>query len=165
HFNELTLGTGLNEQPYFRALIFFNKKPGVTDAFFHPHWKSVHADLTLQTPGAGVDLRRYVQFHQEPKHVDEMKDLFEASGGSMQSLPYDGCAEFYAKSAKGFTAFMRDIWASEHLVGCGKRFVDMTQGYQVMVGYDNLIFGHAVPEMGGGDVILARGTRLKTPVR
>lgn len=59
HFDELALGTGSNKQPYFRALVFFNKKPGVTDEFFHDHWKSVHADLTMQTPAAGVNLVRY----------------------------------------------------------------------------------------------------------
>ena len=63
-FPELSLtkdNTGSNQQPYFRAMIFFNKKPGLTDAFFHAHWKSVHADLTMQVEGAGVNLVRYVQ--------------------------------------------------------------------------------------------------------
>lgn len=38
----------------------------------------------------------------------------------------------------------------------------MTQGYYIMVGYDNLIFGNAVPETGGADGILARDARLKS---
>lgn len=61
HFQELELGGGSNQQPYFRALVFFNKKEGLTDEFFHEHWKSVHADLTLQVEDAGVNLVRYVQ--------------------------------------------------------------------------------------------------------
>ena len=61
NFDELAVGTGSNEQPYFRAMIFFHKKPGLTDDFFHEHWKSVHADLTLSTKDAGVNLVRYVQ--------------------------------------------------------------------------------------------------------
>ena len=61
NFSELELGTGSNEQGYFRAMIFFHKKPGLTDEFFHEHWKSVHADLTLSTKDAGVNLVRYVQ--------------------------------------------------------------------------------------------------------
>lgn len=60
-FPELALPTTSNQQPSFRAMIFFNKKPGLTDAFFHEHWKSVHADLTMQVQGAGVDFVRYVQ--------------------------------------------------------------------------------------------------------
>jgi hypothetical protein len=60
-FPELAIGTGSNQQSYFRAMVFFNKKPGLTDEFFHEHWKSVHADLTMQVEGAGVDLVRYVQ--------------------------------------------------------------------------------------------------------
>jgi hypothetical protein len=63
-FPELALsssGDGSNQQMYFRAMVFFNKKPGLTDEFFHEHWKSVHADLTMQVTGAGVDLVRYSQ--------------------------------------------------------------------------------------------------------
>jgi hypothetical protein len=62
-FDELRLSNekGSNEQPYFRALIFFYKKPGLTDEFFHDHWKSVHADLTIQTRDAGIHLLRYTQ--------------------------------------------------------------------------------------------------------
>jgi len=63
HFSELELNgpTKSNEQPYFRAQIFMYKKPGLTDEFFHEHWKSVHADLTMRTKGAGVHLLRYSQ--------------------------------------------------------------------------------------------------------
>lgn len=32
--------------------------------------------------------------------------------------------------------------------GCGKRFADVTQGCHVMVGYDSLIFGNAIPATG-----------------
>ena len=38
----------------------------------------------------------------------------------------------------------------------------MTQGYYVMVGYDNLIFGNAVPETGGDNGILAGDARLES---
>lgn len=60
-FSGLEVGTGSNQQPYFRALVFFYKKPGLTDEFFHEHWKSVHAYLRLSTKDAGVNLVRYVQ--------------------------------------------------------------------------------------------------------
>jgi hypothetical protein len=66
-FPELSIshtGMGSNQQPYFRAMIFFNKKPGVSDEFFHEHWKSVHADLTMQVDKMGRKnggVVRYVQ--------------------------------------------------------------------------------------------------------
>lgn len=116
-FDELSLGTGSNEQPYFRALVVFNKQPGLTDEFFHSHWKSVHADLTMQVQDAGVNLVRYVQFHQEAQHKLAMQPLLEASGGSMQIAPYDGCAEFHAESAEKFVEFMKSVYAASHLVG------------------------------------------------
>jgi hypothetical protein len=66
-FPELSLTSthaGSNQQPYFRALIFFTKQPGLSDAFFHEHWKSVHADLTMQVDAMGKrkgGVTRYVQ--------------------------------------------------------------------------------------------------------
>lgn len=35
----------------------------------------------------------------------------------MQITPYDGCAEFHAESAEKFVQFMKDVYASAHLVG------------------------------------------------
>jgi hypothetical protein len=58
---ELGGSTKSNEQPYFRALVFITKKPGLTDEFFHEHWKSVHADLTMNTKNSSVHLLRYSQ--------------------------------------------------------------------------------------------------------
>jgi hypothetical protein len=60
-------GTGSNQQLYFRAMIFFHKKPGVSDEFFHEHWKSIHADLTMQVDEMGKKkggVVRYVQVCQ-----------------------------------------------------------------------------------------------------
>lgn len=118
-FPELALGgpKGSNQQPYFRAMVFFNKKPGLTDEFFHDHWKSVHADLTMQVEGAGINLVRYVQFHQEQKHKEALAPLLEAAGESMTFVEWDGAAEFWAESAEKFTEFMKSVYASSHLVG------------------------------------------------
>lgn len=70
-FSEVELGgkTRSNEQPYFRALVFIHKKPGLTDEFFHEHWKSVHADLTMRTKNAGVHLLRYSQVSIVPSSI------------------------------------------------------------------------------------------------
>jgi hypothetical protein len=118
-FPELALGTASssNQQPYFRAMNFFNKKPGLTDEFFHDHWKSVHADLTMQVPGAGVGFVRYVQFHQEKQHVNAMQELLEASGGTMKMAKWDGAAEFWARTLGDFVGFMREVYGSKTLVG------------------------------------------------
>ncbi|KAL5121165.1 hypothetical protein ACEQ8H_001017 [Pleosporales sp. CAS-2024a] len=179
---------GSNQQKYFRAMIFFNKKPGLTDDFFHEHWKSVHADLTMQVDNAGVNLVRYVQvshrsiwagcthvrfdvkhatlkfptrtqFHQEQQHIDALCPLLKASGGTMKMVEWDGAAEFHAETPEKFTAYMLSVYASPKLVGCGSRFVDMVKGYQIMGGYDNLIMGAAVPRQ-GKDGIMNTDKRL-----
>lgn len=53
----------------------------------------------------------------EPKNREEIQPLLDISGGSMQLVPYDGCAEFVAKSAEEFTRFMKEVYDSPHLIG------------------------------------------------
>lgn len=71
----------------------------------------------MQVQDAGVDLVRYVQFHQEAQHKIDIQPLLEASGGTMQIAPYDGCAEFHAESAEKFITFMKNVYGSPQLVG------------------------------------------------
>lgn len=100
----------------------------------------------------------------------------------MKLLSYDGCAEFQAQDATSFLRFMDNIYASKELVGminkrsgimlqntyllvlqnigCGQRFVDMEKGYDIMVGYDNLIFGKGIESSGGLDGILRTNSLL-----
>ncbi|KAF2741771.1 hypothetical protein M011DRAFT_413880 [Sporormia fimetaria CBS 119925] len=165
-FPEVALGSGSNEQPYFRAQIFFNKKPDVTEEFFHEHWKTVHADLTIQTKASNVLLTRYTQLHMDKASRDALEPLFEAGGGLMHPMNYDGAAEFYARSAEDFTTFIKNVWASDNLTGvltrtgCGKRFADVVTGYQVFGGYENLIMGSAIPGLGGKDGIALNDSRF-----
>jgi hypothetical protein len=54
-------GRGPYAQPYLRFLILFKKKADVSEAYFHQHWKTVHADLTMAAEDVGIQLLRYVQ--------------------------------------------------------------------------------------------------------
>lgn len=45
-------------------------------------------------------------------------------------------------------------------LGCGERFVDLEKGYDIMVGYDNLVFGNGIESSGGKDGILSADSRL-----
>lgn len=54
-------GRGSNQQPYYRILLLFKKRPDVTEEYFHTHWKTVHADLTMAGKNIGVRVSRYVQ--------------------------------------------------------------------------------------------------------
>lgn len=60
-FDEFKPGRGSFEQPYFRFLILFRMKEGVSKEESHEHWKTVHADLTMASKNTGVDILRYVQ--------------------------------------------------------------------------------------------------------
>ncbi|KAF2107229.1 Malate/L-lactate dehydrogenase [Lophiotrema nucula] len=165
-FQELAVGKGSNEQPYFRALIFFNKKPEHTDEFFHEHWKSVHADLTMQVEDLGLNLVRYIQFHQDAKSKAAVAPLLEGNGGNMHALPWDGCAEFHARTGEDFVKFIQSVYDSKELVGCGTRFIDPLVGMHIMAGYDDLIYGSAIStsfglsNMPGNDGVLPADERL-----
>lgn len=63
-FQELqpqTNGRGSNEQPYYHIMLLFKKRPDVTEEYFHMHWKTVHADLTVAGKNIGIMVSRYVQ--------------------------------------------------------------------------------------------------------
>lgn len=94
----------------------------------------MHADLSLQAPNVSVKFMRCVLFHQEPKHVEQIKQLLDATGGEMQILPYDGYAESYSRSAEEFIAFMWDVQTSERIIGCGNRSVDIVRGIVLWLG-------------------------------
>jgi hypothetical protein len=46
--------------------------------------------------------------------------------------------------------------------GCGSRFTDIAKGMDIMVGYDNLIFGSKIETSGGSSGILPSDARLET---
>jgi hypothetical protein len=97
-------------------------------------------------------------------------------------LSYDGCAEFQAQDAASFFKFMDNIYNSKELIGrirkhsrimlqnthllilqnagCGERFVDLETENDIMVGYDNLIFGKRIESSGGLDGILRTDSHL-----
>jgi hypothetical protein len=48
-----------------------------------------------------------------------------------------------------------------YCTGCGTRFVDLVEGYEIMAGYDNLIFGRGVPGCGTDGILEADGRLMK----
>jgi hypothetical protein len=58
-----------------------------------------------------------MQFHQEKKHIESLLPLMEASNGTMKMVEWDGAAEFHAKSADKFIAFMKSVYGAKQLVG------------------------------------------------
>ncbi|KAJ4989790.1 hypothetical protein SVAN01_04627 [Stagonosporopsis vannaccii] len=130
-------------QPYFRFNIFLRKNSGVTEEYFHRHWKTVHADLTMSEADAGVRLLRYTQFHQDDSHRQIIQPLLNATGGLLAIAPYDGIAEFQTKDYDTFEKFIMQIFHNPVLVVDQQSFVDSGAAMDVMAGYDNLIFSSA----------------------
>lgn len=97
------------------------------------------------------------QFHQTGQLKSQLGFLFNAG---LQSPPYDGIAELFARDMEHFTQFMTKVLGDAATQSDIARFVDTTQPLQVMAGYDNLVFGSAAPGMGGQDGILPGDDRL-----
>ncbi|KAK0287040.1 hypothetical protein LTR35_004510 [Friedmanniomyces endolithicus] len=122
-----------NYQPCIKLSFFFNKKPEVSDEQFHRHWETVHADLTIAARDfKACKVQRYVQFHQTADMKEKAKQL------GLEHVAFDGCSEIWVRDWDDWMAF-----------------------YSVMVGYDNLIFEHAIPGEGGKDGITAETLQSK----
>ncbi|KAF2709520.1 hypothetical protein K504DRAFT_432160 [Pleomassaria siparia CBS 279.74] len=158
-FQELepTTNGSIFRQPYFRFLFLFKRKPSVTEAWFNQHWASVHADLTMSLKGTGVSLSRYVQFHQV--HPEQLVPLLSHG---IVIAPYDGMAEFHAPDIQHVVDFFDIAWGNVELDTDMRSFVDVTAGFQIMGGYDQLIFGAKIHDSAGHDGILSNDPRLKS---
>ncbi|KAF2105253.1 peptidase M50B-like-domain-containing protein [Lophiotrema nucula] len=91
HIPHLRPGQGSNEQSYVRLLIFFKKRPDVTEQHFQEWWKSVHADLGLSAAGFNVHVSRYVQFYQTSQDKERLKSL------GMPILDFDDMGEMHCE--------------------------------------------------------------------
>jgi len=168
---------GSFQQPYFRFNIFFRKSAVITEEFFHSHWKTVHADLTISEKDGGLRLLRYTQvsrhlqarimytnqrqqFHQDQAQRQNIQPLLEATGGLLAVAPYDGIAEFLTKDYQTFEKFIMQIFLNPIMIADQQSFVDASTAMHVMAGYDNLIFGDAIDASKGKDGILPNDSRL-----
>lgn len=168
---------GSFQQSYFRFNIFFRKNTGITEEFFHGHWKTVHADLTVSNKDAGLRLLRYTQvslhfsllstytdkrqqFHQDEMQRVKIKPLIDATGGLLAIAPYDGIAEFLTKDYETFEQFVMQIFLNPVMVDDQQSFVDASTAMHVMAGYDYLVFGDAFSASQGKDGILPSDPRL-----
>ncbi|KAF2192444.1 hypothetical protein K469DRAFT_800367 [Zopfia rhizophila CBS 207.26] len=164
-FKELEPGKGSNEQPYLKVLFFFNKKPGITEGFFHEHLKIVYADLTMSTKDIGVNLvlrfRQYNPSSSSTDATDIMLALLLAQG--MKLVLYDYRAEFQAKDTKYYLKFVNSLYAEIAIPGRKSKMRNYIHrlGSHIMTEYDNLIFGSKARTSGGKDGISPDNTRLK----
>ncbi|KAK5692415.1 hypothetical protein LTR97_010723 [Elasticomyces elasticus] len=140
----LSYDTAPNYQPCIKLSFFFNKLPEVSDEMFHRHWETVHADLTIAARDfKACKIQRYVQFHQTADHKEKAKQL------GLQHIEFDGCSEIWVKDWDDWMAFYNSPEYAAAMAPDCKHF--MTMPIHVMVGQDNLIFGHAIPGEGGED--------------
>lgn len=98
-FPSLAPGTGSNQQPYIRFLMFIKKRPDISDQKYNEWWKTLHADLAVSVAGFGGHCKRYVQLHQQSEHRAELQKH------KMEPLPYDGIGEMYVKSLEDWIQF------------------------------------------------------------
>jgi uncharacterized protein (TIGR02118 family) len=85
------------------------RRPDITEARFHEHWRTTHADLARRI----ASLRGYVQSHRVP--VDTR----------LSPSPYDGIAEAYFDDAAAGLALGADPDYTEHAAKDEPNFMDM----------------------------------------
>ncbi|KAF2275914.1 uncharacterized protein EI97DRAFT_458912 [Westerdykella ornata] len=146
-----------NKQAHVRVIILFKRRPDISEDYFHLHWSTVHAELTVAARDFGIHISRYNQFHQTAPDKTLLAPLF-AQG--LQPAPYDGIAELYAPDMDDFQKFMNGVLRDEPTQKDIVRFVDVAAGLHVMAGYDDLVYGLAAPGMGGSDGIVPGDERL-----
>ncbi|CAK7201644.1 hypothetical protein SEUCBS139899_004353 [Sporothrix eucalyptigena] len=148
HAHKLAYDRPSNRQRYWRINMYFNKKPGVSDAYFVNHWHHVHADLVTGMRAFNEkNLLRYNQFFQ----AAEARTAAEAMGyGPL--LDWDACTEFWVESIEDFVAFTK---SQEYIDATPDihNFVNVETGIRIMAGYDNLVFGEAVTGFGEDGVL------------
>ena len=66
------------------------RKPGMTEAGFHHHWKNIHGPLVKSAPEFFRHVRKYVQGHTLSDSVPGFP--------SLASPPFDGVAELWFDS-------------------------------------------------------------------
>lgn len=157
----------VQKQRYLRISMFFNKKPGISYAYFQQHWHNFHGDLVTSSDAFKSNkILRYNQFHQTPENKALARRLGD---GSYPSVDFDACTEFWVEKIEDFEAFSK---SKEYTDGSRKlsplletrrvadatiadmeNFVNIPDGVKLMIGYDNLVFGEAVPGYGENGVV------------
>lgn len=108
-----------------------------------------------------TELRTHLlQFNQDRRHCDMIQPLLDSVDGVLALAPYDGIAEFHAKDSASIQRFITHAFGDPAIAADQQLFVDSSYPLQIMVGYDNLIFGSGIKTSGGKHGILPDDPRL-----
>ncbi|KAJ5668471.1 uncharacterized protein N7477_007041 [Penicillium maclennaniae] len=138
---ELSYDKEPNFQPCIKVSVFFKKLESVSYETFFEHWKTVHADLAIATKAFQGNILRYLQHHQAP----EMKARAQSLGANV--LDYDGCAQHWVRNRDDWMKFYTSEEYAASLSEDCDRFMKLPMTY--MVGYENLVVGDALKDIGG----------------
>lgn len=70
----------------------------------------------------------------------------------LDSIDYDGCSELWMKNTDSWDKFSKDPEFLGKLMGDADHFMQLP--FRCMLGYENIIFGPALPFGGAGGVTL-----------
>ena len=98
-----------------KLVCFFRRKPGMSAADFHAHWRDQHGPLIADTPELAQHLVRYEQNHRLAS------DYARDAGGSPG---FDGATVQWLESMEGFLGFVREPKYAELIAPDEARFLD-----------------------------------------
>ncbi|KAI1614607.1 EthD domain-containing protein [Exophiala viscosa] len=138
-FDRLSPEAKPNHQPYVKLTFFFKKRADISYEDFHKHWETVHADLAVASEPFGLYIARYTQYHQTP----QLKSAAETCVEGMELLDFDGCSEILVNSLDNAISFFKSPEYMEDMNLDEGNWLE--RPVRMMIGYDNLIFGQALP--------------------
>ncbi|KAE8345036.1 hypothetical protein BDV24DRAFT_159870 [Aspergillus arachidicola] len=138
-----------NFQNAIKISVFFRKRAEISHDQFFTHWQTVHCDLVVATQAFRDNILRYVQHHQTPEMMERARSLGEGV------LEYDACAQLWVRSWDDWLKFSGSEEYNNALGEDCQRFMQLPMTY--MVGRENIVVGHGVPEIEGKDGFLQLG--------
>ncbi|KAK5451325.1 hypothetical protein LTS15_008089 [Exophiala xenobiotica] len=149
-FDRLSPEAKPNHQPYVKLTFFFKKRSDISYEDFHKHWETVGFLCTPPAPivlricwwqpchfGARID--PLVEYHQTP----QLKSAANTCVEGMELLDFDGCSEILVDSLDKAIRFFKSPEYVEKMNLDEGNWLE--RPVRMMIGYDNLIFGQALP--------------------
>ena len=113
-----------------KVLGLLKRKPGVSEAEFHRHWREGHGDLTMRIPGMKECVRKYVQTHRIKNPLPGLERYTHSA------MDYDGVVEMWFDSfedLRKFYAILSDPTACKELREDEDTFIDGKSTVSLMV--------------------------------
>ena len=97
---------------------FYKRRPELSPAAFHDHWRNIHGPLIRDTPNVARHILRYVQHH--------LGELADPRLPAIDGIGYDGFSETWFADLDAFETMLAEPDFRQIVHVDAARFVDLT---------------------------------------